>query len=71
MAEDGRNRRIEVDSVNQTTKRDEVRMVNTIDLPYLVGKETKISAPDNSLSRSLWTCFHIDSCAPLAFFSLV
>ena len=32
-------------------KRDKVRMVNTIDLPYPVGKETKLSMPDNSL----WT----------------
>ena len=40
----GRKRR----SNNKARK---VRMVNTIDLPYPVGKEMKLSVPDNSL----WT----------------
>ena len=42
---------MEVESINQITKYDKVIMVNAIDLPYPVGKETKLSVPDNSL----WT----------------
>ena len=46
---------VKVESIDQTAKCDKMRMVNTIDLPYPAGKETK----QITLYGFRVFCFHI------------